>query len=151
MKYYILLFISVTLLSGCSENNPSNEVFKAEAANIYDRTCVNGDCANGLGTMTGSDGSTYIGQFKNNRFEGKGTYTFSDGRKYVGHFKNNKCEGNGVYSFPDGKKYTGLFKNDTCNSASAGTFTFPMGTKPAGKLEHDKCKDLSTMLGVNNN
>ena len=42
---------------------------------------------------------------------GKGTYTFSNGEKYVGEFKDNKFNGQGTYS-KDGKEYTGTWKDN---------------------------------------
>ena len=42
---------------------------------------------------------------------GKGTYTFDNGEKYVGDFKNNKFNGKGTYS-KNGKVYTGTWKDN---------------------------------------
>jgi len=42
---------------------------------------------------------------------GQGTYTWSDGSKYVGEWKDNKKHGQGTYTNPDGIKYVGEFKD----------------------------------------
>ena len=33
----------------------------------------------------------YVGDFKDDMFNGKGTYTFADGTKYVGYYENGVC------------------------------------------------------------
>ena len=38
-------------------------------------------------------------------------YTWSDGSKYVGEFKDRKKHGQGTETFPDGRKYEGEYKN----------------------------------------
>ena len=42
----------------------------------------------GHGTMTFADGTTYTGEFKDDKFNGQGTYTFADGTTYVGNFED---------------------------------------------------------------
>ena len=37
--------------------------------------------------------------------EGQGTYLWSDGSKYVGKWKDNKIGGFGIYTWLDGRKY----------------------------------------------
>ena len=82
-----------------------------------------------------SDGSVYIGDIKDNLFEGKGEYTtknykyigeFSSGKrhgkgyledfekkiKYKGDFRNNMKEGFGEEKYLDGSIYKGEFKED---------------------------------------
>lgn len=54
--------------------------------------CVRGNCVNGQGTQIHTDGSKYIGQFKNGLSEGQGQLILSNGEKYVGNFKNNKFQ-----------------------------------------------------------
>jgi len=41
-------------------------------------------------------GWTYIGEFKNDKFNGQGTGTFPNGSKYVGEHKNGKPNGQGT-------------------------------------------------------
>jgi hypothetical protein len=40
---------------------------------------------------------------------GKGTITFKDGTSYTGDFKDNKMEGYGTETFPNGSIYKGQF------------------------------------------
>ena len=41
-------------------------------------------------------GWTYVGEFKNDKFNGQGTGTFPNGSKYVGEHKNGKPNGQGT-------------------------------------------------------
>ena len=45
---------------------------------------------------TWSDGSKYVGEFKEGLPNGRGTLTSPDGRKYVGEFKDRKKHGQGT-------------------------------------------------------
>jgi hypothetical protein len=56
--------------------------------------CVSGNCVNGLGTQIYTDGSKYIGEFKNGVSDGEGEFISSNGEKYVGVFKNDKFQWN---------------------------------------------------------
>ena len=42
-------------------------------------TCIEGDCENGQGTYTCSDGGKYVGEWKSGLMNGQGTATNSDG------------------------------------------------------------------------
>ncbi len=57
------------------------------------------------------DGTTYVGEFKNEIFEGKGTITYADGEKYTGDFVNYQFDGIGTYVWKDGGRYEGEYKN----------------------------------------
>ena len=58
--------------------------------------CVEGDCQNGEGTYTYSDGDKYVGEFKNGLPNGQGIEISSDGSKYVGGFKDGEFHGQGT-------------------------------------------------------
>jgi len=70
---------------------------------------------NCFGSLTFTDGASYVGEFKAGDYNGQGIYTFSDGRKYVGEFKDGNYNGQGTYTFSDGRKYVGEFKDDRPN------------------------------------
>ena len=97
--------------------------------------CIKGDCKNGYGTYTFSDGRKYVGNFKNGSKNGYGTFTFSDGRKYVGNFKDDVRNGYGTFTWTDGDKYVGNWKDDDQNGY--GTYTFSDGDKYVGNFKDD--------------
>ena len=45
---------------------------------------------NGQGTYTFASGTTYTGEFKDDKFNGQGTYTSADGTKRTGEWKDGK-------------------------------------------------------------
>ena len=58
--------------------------------NLSNAACIEGDCNNGYGTFTWTDGAKYVGEFKDGLQHGQGTYITTDGAKYVGEFKDGK-------------------------------------------------------------
>ena len=63
--------------------------------------CLAGDCTDGSGTFAYSDGSKYVGQFKNSQPHGKGVFTDPDGEVYKGQFANGYRHGRGVVIRPN--------------------------------------------------
>jgi hypothetical protein len=61
-----------------------------------DRNQVWTDCAGAYGY---SDGSRYVGEFRDNKRSGQGTLTFANGDKYVGKWSDGKENGQGTYTF----------------------------------------------------
>ena len=60
-----------------------------------------------------TDGFTYIGHFKNGKYNGKGFVLMDDGFKYYGEWKNSMKNGIGIqYQPEDNYLYKGLFKNN---------------------------------------
>ena len=49
--------------------------------------CLEGDCINGIGTLTFKDGRKYIGNFANGSYNGQGVLLLPDGRKYEGEWE----------------------------------------------------------------
>ena len=67
----------------------------------------------GQRTYVLSDGSRYVGEFKDDKFNGKGTLTFSNGEKYVGEWKGGLKSGEGIFFAADGSsKQSGNWEND---------------------------------------
>ncbi len=90
----------------------------------------------GKGTLVFPNGDKYVGDFKNDMANGKGTFTTSDGSKYVGEYKDNMKHGNGTLIWPNGDKYVGDFKNDMRHGQ--GTYTTPDGGKVVGEFKRNK-------------
>ncbi len=87
---------------------------------------------NGKGKIKWDSGSTYIGEFINNKREGLGTYKFQNGDIYTGEFKNNKRDGIGKMVYANGEVYEGKWTNN----------------KPAINLKTDK-KYYALVIGNN--
>ena len=86
-------------------------VFGLMWCNVGFAECIEGDCNNGYGTFTWTDGAKYVGEFKDGLQHGQGTYITTDGAKYVGEFKIGLMHGRGTYIWADGTKYVGEFKD----------------------------------------
>ena len=65
--------------------------------NVGFAECIEGDCINGYGTYT-TDGSKYVGEFKDGSPHGQGTFIGVNGNKYVGEHKNGKMNGQGTFT-----------------------------------------------------
>ena len=66
---------------------------------------------NCVGTWTGSNEVTYIGEFKDNQYNGQGTYTYADGGKYVGQWKDSQRNGQGTYTSTDRTMREGIWQD----------------------------------------
>ena len=108
--------------------------------------CTEGDCSNGKGTRTFTDGAKYVGEFKDGIANGKGTHTFTDGAKYVGEFKDGIENGKGTYTFTDGAKYVGEFKDGKYNGQ--GTYTFDNGASYVGEWKDGKRHGKGTFMFI---
>lgn len=102
---------------------------------------------NCFGTITFPSGSRYVGEFKDNQYNGQGTYTFANGNKYVGEYRDNKYNGQGAYTFANGNKYVGEFRDDKRNGQ--GTFTFADGNKYVGEFKDDNFDGQGTFTWAN--
>ncbi len=94
------------------------------------------DTLNGQGAVCFSDGSKYVGQFKDGIIHGQGTIDFPDGSKYSGDFFASEMNGLGTMIFPDGSKYVGQFKDGKIHGK--GHLSFPDGSMYEGEFEGDK-------------
>jgi len=83
--------------------------------NVGFAECIEGDCTNGQGTLTWSDGSKYVGEWKDGKHHGQGTLTFASGEfagdKYVGEFIDGKRHGQGTYTQADGTVDKGIWES----------------------------------------
>ena len=68
------------------------------------------------GTYTFSNGTKYVGEYKNGKKHGQGALTWLDGKKYTGEWKDGYMHGQGIYFyFYDGKfvgKFIGEFRDN---------------------------------------
>lgn len=66
----------------------------------------------GKGKYTWADGSTYNGDWVDNKIKGVGTYLWKDGRKCYGEWLDNDMSGYGIFIYQDGVRYEGQFLLD---------------------------------------
>jgi hypothetical protein len=89
-------------------------VFFPRKTNSYAVTYEGDWKDNGLsfGKIVFTNGTTYQGNFINNKFDGIGTMIISDGETYEGAWSEGKRNGYGTIIFPNGNKYEGEWKDD---------------------------------------
>ena len=76
----------------------------------YEGEMVNGK-KEGNGRLVFKNGNFYVGQFKNNKYNGKGIFYYRPNAiKYMGDFVDNYYEGNGIIFYENGEFYEGQFK-----------------------------------------
>ena len=102
---------------------------------------------NGQGTFTFAGGNKYVGEFKDGDFNGQGTFTWTNGDMYVGEYKNDKRNGQGTFTFASGNNYVGEFKVGDYNGP--GTFTWTNGDKYVGEYKNDKRNGQGTLTFAN--
>ena len=100
------------------------------------------DQLNGQGTFTSADGSVYVGEFKDDQLNGQGTYTSADGGVYVGEYKDNERNGQGAYTSASGNVYVGEYKDGQINGR--GTLTSADGDVYVGEFKDDQFSGQGT-------
>ena len=137
MKNFIITFLFLIFAT--------NNILFAEEITFYNKAnaekCAQGNCVNGQGILTWTDGTKYEGEFKDEKMTGQGTFTHKD-YKYVGEFKDDKFNGQGTLTYGNGNKYVGEFKDDERNGQ--GTFTMPNEDKYVGEFKDDKFNGQGT-------
>ncbi len=102
---------------------------------------------NCFGTYTFANGDKYVGEFKDNKYNGQGTFTYANGYKYVGEFKDDLPNGQGTFTYANGDKYVGEFKDDKYNGQ--GTYTFANGNKHVGEYKDNNRNGQGTFTFAN--
>jgi hypothetical protein len=102
---------------------------------------------NCFGTFTLSDGTKYVGEFKDGKRHGHGTFTTINGNKYVGEYRNGDRNGQGTYTVAYGHKYVGEYKDDMQNGK--GTLTYANGDRFIGEFKDDKRNGQGTLFAPN--
>lgn len=93
--------------------------------------------------ITFSNGTRYVGQLRNKKFNGQGVMTFSNGQTYIGEFADGKLTGQGTLITSDGTKYIGKFRDGKLDGQ--GTISFPNGQTYVGELRHGKVTGRGTL------
>lgn len=101
----------------------------------------------GSGMYTWADGSTYTGQWFDNKINGYGTYLWQDGRKYFGQWNQNDMQGYGIYIYADGVRYDGQYNAD--KKDGYGIYYWTDGRKYEGWWSHGKQHGLGIYTDSN--
>lgn len=96
----------------------------------------------GQGTYTSSNGTSYVGQWRNGERSGKGTQIWPNGDKYTGEWLGDLPNGKGVMSYANGERYVGDFVGG--KMSGKGTFSYLDNSKYVG----DWLDDLPHGQGV---
>jgi len=85
-----------------------------------------GGMQNGFG-LTRNPGGVYIGEFRDNKFQGLGSSTFANGLRFVGEFHENFSNGEGILYNPDGIPISSGFwlQGELVRSYAIDTNRFP--------------------------
>ncbi|XP_054607853.2 MORN repeat-containing protein 4 isoform X1 [Nothobranchius furzeri] len=98
----------------------------------------------GLGQLTFSDGTCYLGQFENGLFNGCGVLIFPDFSRYEGEFVQGKFQGAGVFTRFDGMMFEGEFKGGSVEGH--GLLTFVDGGHSGGVESHEGVFETNQLL-----
>ncbi len=79
----------------------SKYAYSGDTSNLSN--CNRIDCGNGLGKFTYSDGSLYVGEFRNGQPEGNGTVYYASGSRYEGSWKQHTPHGRGVMYYANSR------------------------------------------------
>jgi len=88
------------------------EATEAYRTNKANGNCI-GNCVDGFGKYSYTNGDVYWGFFKNNNRYGVGTYLWKNKSVYTGAYTlDGKRNGYGIYTYVDGSVFKGIYAND---------------------------------------
>ncbi|MGB7084798.1 MAG: pentapeptide repeat-containing protein [Phormidesmis sp.] len=130
----------------CDEAEPSGSLVSAisheyQDGALYYGDFVDGQPADGRGTMVYPSGNRYDGEYQNGQRHGCGTFSFGNGRRYIGQFEADQFSGKGTWILENGERYIGEFKDNQCDGS--GTFVLANGSLKSGIWEAGTIKDGS--------
>jgi hypothetical protein len=131
---FIMTLILPLLISNTSwsSNLPVCEGSPLSASNWQDSY----EWDNCQGTVSFTDDSKYVGEWKDGSEHGQGTYTWVAGDQYVGEHKKGMAHGQGTYTFANDDQYVGEFKDGLYHGQ--GTLTYADGSKDEGIWKEDE-------------
>jgi hypothetical protein len=106
-------------------------------------------------------GEKYVGEYRDDKFNGQGTYTFPRGSKnafcckYVGEWKNGIRSGPGIHTYADGRVQEGIWGNNKFKYAQkvTPTVTARKSSPPspsAAEIENERLRRENARLKKQN-
>ena len=118
----------------------------------YGQQCTSGDCSDGFGVYSYSDGEIYTGEWRDDKRDGQGALTYGSktefaGDIYTGDWRDDKRDGQGTFTYGSktefaGDIYTGEWRNDKRHGQ--GTYTYASGEQYIGDFENGKSHGQGT-------
>ncbi|MCJ8736509.1 hypothetical protein PDJAM_G00013430 [Pangasius djambal] len=121
---------------------PNGDKYEGECCHTSDGVVMR----KGFGTQTSSSGTTYTGEWNDDKMNGRGTLSHPSGAVYKGQFRDNMYHGSGTYHFPDGTKYSGTFSNNRLEGE--GEFTDLEGLVWTGNFHGKAAPGLKLKLNM---
>ena len=114
--------------------------FNGMGIHIFDSNCIyigqfKNDQYNGKGLLISSDGNSLYGDFVDGECNGKGHLMMDGQLDYEGQFNNNQKNGFGVEKYIDGSKYEGNFVDG--EKSGQGKYIFKNGEYYEGNFKND--------------
>ncbi|GAB1463412.1 hypothetical protein MASR2M52_14650 [Pedobacter sp.] len=100
-----------------NQTTPSSSTSKTTTSiSTKEDTCLSGDCINGFSKKRFANGEIIEAFFENGKANGVGTHTLPNGNYYIGNFKEDYYDGYGVYSWKsEGMIYYGTWQKGLQN------------------------------------
>jgi hypothetical protein len=93
-----------------------NSSFTYANGDVYYGSFVNNK-KSGFGKIVFKDGSTYIGNFKEDQYSGEAIYTDVNGELFAGYFIQGKKDGIGYCKYSDGATFAGVYYDNKANGS----------------------------------
>ena len=146
-SFLLVFFVNIFALPPCPKNQTKSYHNCYGAKYFSDGSSYIGEFKDnkpqGLGTLTVANETKYVGEFNDGVYHGQGTITLANGDKYVGSFKDNKIHGRGTYTWADGREYVGENKYGVMHGK--GTETYLNGDKYIGEYRDGKKHGYGTL------
>lgn len=118
----------------------NNGEFDGIGIHLFDKNCIyigqfKNDQYNGKGLLISNEGNSLFGDFVQGECKGNGHLKIDGQFDYEGQIENNQKMGFGIERYIDGSVYEGNFENGV--KSGHGKYTFPNGEYYEGNFEND--------------